>query len=87
VDRAKDLVKSGGEWIVFRWIGNTLMSHPPVTGSVASRLPPPQVAGSGLLRRLVLREGATPYGALVREFFWHSRLPVGNCRTLFFVLC
>jgi fatty-acyl-CoA synthase len=42
VDRAKDLVKSGGEWISSQDLENTIMSHPKVAEAAVIAIPHPK---------------------------------------------
>ena len=51
VDRAKDLVKSGGEWISSVDLENTLMGHPAVKEAARGRHSSPQMAGASAGRR------------------------------------
>jgi fatty-acyl-CoA synthase len=67
VDRSKDLVKSGGEWISSVDLENTLMSHPAVreAGVIAVRHPKWQERP---LAVVVLKEDAEATPAELREF-------------------
>jgi fatty-acyl-CoA synthase len=67
VDRSKDLVKSGGEWISSVDLENTLMSHPAVreAGVIAVRHPKWQERP---LAVVVLKEDAEVTPAELREF-------------------
>jgi fatty-acyl-CoA synthase len=57
VDRAKDIIKSGGEWISSVDVENVAMSHPAIGECAVVGLPHPQWAERPLLV-VVLREGA-----------------------------
>jgi fatty-acyl-CoA synthase len=57
VDRAKDIIKSGGEWISSVDVENVAMSHPGIAECAVVGLPHPQWAERPLLV-VVLREGA-----------------------------
>jgi fatty-acyl-CoA synthase len=57
-DRAKDLIKSGGEWISSVALENALMGHPAV-GEAAVVAVPHERWGERPLAVVVLREGAT----------------------------
>ena len=46
VDRTKDLVKSGGEWISSVDIENNLMAHPAVKEACVVGVPHPEMAGA-----------------------------------------
>ncbi len=78
VDRSKDLVKSGGEWISSVDLENTLMGHPAVKEACVIGLPHPKWAERPLAA-VVLREGATATEQELREFlektFAHWQLP------------
>ena len=52
VDRTKDLIKSGGEWISSVELENEIMGHPKVEGGRGHRHPAPEVgrAAAGLRR-------------------------------------
>jgi len=58
VDRAKDIIKSGGEWISSVDVENVAMSHPAVAECAVVGLPHPQWAERPLLV-VVLKEGQT----------------------------
>jgi fatty-acyl-CoA synthase len=57
VDRAKDLVKSGGEWISSVDLENTLMGHPAVKEAAVIGVPHPKWQERPLAA-VVLKEGA-----------------------------
>ena len=59
VDRAKDIIKSGGEWISSVDVENVAMSHPAVAECAVVGLPHPQWAERPLLV-VVPKEGASP---------------------------
>jgi len=77
VDRAKDLVKSGGEWISSVDLENTLMAHPAVKEACVIGLPHPKWQERPLAA-VVLREGAGATEQELREFL-ESRSQVGKC--------
>jgi acyl-CoA synthetase (AMP-forming)/AMP-acid ligase II len=56
VDRAKDIIKSGGEWIPSIDVENVAMSHPKIAECAVVGLPHPQWAERPLLA-VVLKEG------------------------------
>jgi fatty-acyl-CoA synthase len=57
VDRAKDLVKSGGEWISSVDLENTLMGHPAVKEAAVVGVPHPKWQERPLAA-VVLKDGA-----------------------------
>src|SRR6185295_444301 len=57
-DRAKDLVKSGGEWISTVALENTIMGHPAVSESAVIAIPD-EKWGERPLAVVVLKEGQT----------------------------
>lgn len=67
VDRAKDLVKSGGEWISSVDLENTLMGHPAVKEACVVGVPHPKWQERPLAA-VVLREGAQVSDHELREF-------------------
>jgi fatty-acyl-CoA synthase len=72
VDRVKDLVKSGGEWISSLELENTLMGHPAVQEACVVGIPHPKWLERPLAA-IVLRDGATATedelrGYLARSF-------------------
>lgn len=67
VDRAKDLVKSGGEWISSVDLENTLMGHPAVKEACVVGIPHPKWQERPLAA-VVLREGASASDEELREF-------------------
>ncbi len=71
VDRAKDLVKSGGEWISSVDLENTLMGHPAVKEAAVVGIPHPKWQERPLAA-VVLKEGATATPEELREFLSKS---------------
>ena len=71
VDRAKDLVKSGGEWISSVDLENTLMGHPAVKEACVIGLPHPKWQERPLAA-VVLKEGASVTEHELREFLGKS---------------
>src|SRR4029077_5938789 len=71
VDRAKDLVKSGGEWISSVDLENTLMGHPAVREAAVVGVPHPKWQERPLAV-VVLKEGATATPEELREFLAKS---------------
>jgi len=71
VDRAKDLVKSGGEWISSVDIENTLMGHPAVREAAVVGVPHPKWQERPLAA-VVLQEGATATPEELRVFLAQS---------------
>ena len=71
VDRAKDLVKSGGEWISSVDLENTLMGHPAVREACVVGIPHPKWQERPLAV-VVLREGMRASDSELREFLGHS---------------
>jgi len=67
VDRAKDLVKSGGEWISSVDLENTLMGHPAVKEACVVGVPHPKWQERPLAA-VVLHHGATASDDELREF-------------------
>jgi fatty-acyl-CoA synthase len=66
-DRAKDVIKSGGEWISSMALENALMAHPAVAEAAVIGVPD-EKWGERPLATVVLREGATATAAELREF-------------------
>ncbi|MGW3629712.1 long-chain fatty acid--CoA ligase [Streptomyces sp. NPDC005122] len=66
-DRAKDVIKSGGEWISSVDLENALMSHPDVTEAAVVAVPDDKW-GERPLATVVLREGSTADFATLRAF-------------------
>ena len=71
VDRAKDLVKSGGEWISSVDLENTLMGHPAVKEAAVVGIPHPRWQERPLAA-VVLKEGASATPEELREFLAQS---------------
>jgi fatty-acyl-CoA synthase len=66
-DRAKDVIKSGGEWISSVDLENHLMAHPDVAEAAVVAVPDDRW-GERPLATVVLREGATVDYAALRDF-------------------
>ncbi|MEU6481239.1 long-chain fatty acid--CoA ligase [Streptomyces sp. NPDC047017] len=66
-DRAKDVIKSGGEWISSVDLENALMSHPDVAEAAVVAVPDDKW-GERPLATVVLREGATADFGTLRAF-------------------
>lgn len=66
-DRAKDVIKSGGEWISSVDLENALMSHPDVAEAAVVAVPDDKW-GERPLATVVLREGATADFRTLRAF-------------------
>lgn len=71
VDRAKDMVKSGGEWISSVDIENALMSHPGVKETAVIGLPHPKWQERPLAA-VVLKDGAAATADELRNFLAQS---------------
>ncbi len=71
VDRAKDLVKSGGEWISSVDIENTLMGHPAVKEAAVVGVPHPKWQERPLAA-VVLKDGARATAEELRTFLAQS---------------
>ena len=71
VDRAKDLVKSGGEWISSVDIENMLMGHPAVKEAAVIGIPHPKWQERPLAA-VVLKEGASATPEELRAFLAQS---------------
>ena len=71
VDRAKDLVKSGGEWISSVDLENTLMGHPAVKEACVVGVPHPRWQERPLAV-VVLRDGAKVTDEELREYLAHK---------------
>jgi fatty-acyl-CoA synthase len=72
-DRAKDVIKSGGEWISTVELENQLMGHPDVIEAAVVGVPDDRWQERPLAS-VVLREGASVTAADLREFL-ASRIP------------
>ncbi|GAA2653670.1 long-chain fatty acid--CoA ligase [Streptomyces vastus] len=66
-DRAKDVIKSGGEWISSVELENALMSHPDVAEAAVVAVPD-EKWGERPLATVVLKEGATADFNTLRAF-------------------
>ncbi|MFF3345708.1 long-chain fatty acid--CoA ligase [Streptomyces sp. NPDC002779] len=66
-DRAKDVIKSGGEWISSVELENALMSHPDVAEAAVVAVPDDKW-GERPLATVVLKEGSTADFAALRTF-------------------
>ena len=66
-DRAKDVIKSGGEWISSVDLENHLMAHPDIIEAAVVGVPDPKWQERPLAS-VVLREGASPSAGQLREF-------------------
>jgi fatty-acyl-CoA synthase len=66
-DRAKDVIKSGGEWISSVDLENSLMGHPAVLEACVVGVPDERW-GERPLATVVLRDGASTSAADLREF-------------------
>jgi fatty-acyl-CoA synthase len=71
VDRAKDLVKSGGEWISSVDLENTLMGHPAVKEACVVGIPHPKWQERPLAA-VVLKDGARATAEELRSFLAQS---------------
>ncbi|MEU9356516.1 long-chain fatty acid--CoA ligase [Streptomyces sp. NPDC048301] len=70
-DRAKDVIKSGGEWISSVELENALMAHPDVAEAAVVAVPD-EKWGERPLATVVLKEGATADYAALRTFLGQS---------------
>jgi fatty-acyl-CoA synthase len=70
-DRAKDVIKSGGEWISSVELENALMAHPDVQEAVVVGIPDEKWQERPMAS-VVLREGATVKPAELRDFLAES---------------
>ncbi|MFB7272778.1 long-chain fatty acid--CoA ligase [Streptomyces sp. NPDC056244] len=66
-DRAKDVIKSGGEWISSVALENALMAHPEVAEAAVVAVPD-EKWGERPLATVVLKDGAAPDYAALKEF-------------------
>jgi fatty-acyl-CoA synthase len=66
-DRAKDVIKSGGEWISSVELENALMSHPDVAEAAVVAVPDDKW-GERPLATVVLKEGSTATFETLRSF-------------------
>jgi fatty-acyl-CoA synthase len=72
-DRAKDVIKSGGEWISSMELENALMAHPDVTEAAVIGVPD-EKWGERPLATVVRREGSAVTAVELREFL-SGRVP------------
>jgi fatty-acyl-CoA synthase len=72
-DRAKDVIKSGGEWISSMELENALMAHPEVTEAAVIGVPDDKW-GERPLAAVVLADGMTVSAADLRAFL-ETRVP------------
>jgi fatty-acyl-CoA synthase len=72
-DRAKDVIKSGGEWISSMELENALMAHPDVTEAAVIGVPD-EKWGERPLATVVRREGSAVTAEQLREFL-SGRVP------------
>lgn len=70
-DRAKDVIKSGGEWISSVELENALMGHPDVAEAAVVAVPDERW-GERPLATVVLRDGASPGYQALRAFLAES---------------
>ncbi|WP_030193504.1 long-chain fatty acid--CoA ligase [Streptomyces sp. NRRL S-87] len=70
-DRAKDVIKSGGEWISSVELENALMAHPDVAEAAVVAVPDDKW-GERPLATVVLKEGATADYAALHAFLGRS---------------
>ncbi|MCF3124544.1 long-chain fatty acid--CoA ligase [Streptomyces arenae] len=70
-DRAKDVIKSGGEWISSVELENALMSHPDVAEAAVVAVPDDKW-GERPLATVVLKESATADYVALRDFLAES---------------
>ncbi|WP_055702507.1 MULTISPECIES: long-chain fatty acid--CoA ligase [Streptomyces] len=70
-DRAKDVIKSGGEWISSVELENALMSHPDVAEAAVVAVPD-EKWGERPLATVVLKENATADYVALRDFLAES---------------
>ena len=73
-DRAKDVIKSGGEWISSMELENLLMAHPSVAEAAVIGVPDDKW-GERPLAAVVLRAGAAPVTPDELHTFLGERLP------------
>ena len=66
-DRAKDVIKSGGEWVSSVELENAIMAHPDVVEAAVIGVPDPRW-DERPLACVVLREGSAADAASLREF-------------------
>jgi len=66
-DRAKDVIKSGGEWISSMELENALMAHPDVMEAAVIGVPDDKW-GERPLATVVIRDGASVTAGELRDF-------------------
>ncbi len=76
-DRAKDVIKSGGEWISSVELENALMAHPAVVEAAVVGVPDERW-GERPFAAVVLQERASVGPAELRDFL-SSKVPTGSC--------
>ena len=79
-DRAKDVIKSGGEWISSVELENQLMAHPAVAEASVVGVPD-EKWGERPLATVVVRDGATVDGRRAARATWPTRWRPGSCRS------
>jgi hypothetical protein len=79
-DRAKDVIKSGGEWISSIEIENLAVGHPDVAEAAVIGVAHPKWDERPLLV-IVVKEGRSPSKTSFSDFLT-ARLPNGGCRTM-----
>ena len=83
VDRSKDLIKSGGEWISSVDLENALMCHPGVREAAVIGVPHPKWQERPLAV-VVAEEGHRRSGRTICGPFWRRNSRNGNCPMLLF---
>jgi fatty-acyl-CoA synthase len=76
-DRAKDVIKSGGEWISSMELENAIMAHPDVTEAAVIGVPD-EKWGERPLACVVLQDGASATAA-DRAVSWPAGCRAGSC--------
>ena len=71
VDRSKDVIKSGGEWISSIDVENAIMAHPDVAEAAVIGLPHPKWDERPLLI-IVAKQGKKPEGKELIDFLTHK---------------
>ena len=79
-DRAKDVIKSGGEWISSVELENALMAHPAVAEAAVVGVPD-EKWGERPLATVVLREGEEVERRGAARVPRRTRSPSGSCRS------
>ncbi len=79
-DRAKDVIKSGGEWISTIDLENLAVGHPKVAEAAAIGVTHPKWDERPLLV-IVLKKGETATQARTSSASCRARSPSGGCRT------